>query len=101
MFDLELFGEASGDFPCVNFLLGIPRLLVSPPPPMVMRPVLPLLPSWSGLARPSSGSGVRRGLRASGVDPRRGLSEALSTLPRLEPSPPRLPLLSVGDSTIS
>ena len=63
--------------------------------------MLPLLPLASGLPRPySDGSGVRRGLRDSGVEPRLGLSDPLSTLPRLE-LPLTLPLLSVGASRIS
>ena len=98
--DFELLGEAKGDFPGVNFLTGTPKLLPVPERLFLLTsviPILPLLPPWSGLAR---GSGVRRGLLASGVEPRRGLSEPLSTLPLRDP-PLKLPRLSVGDSIIS
>ena len=61
---------------------------------------LPRRPVESGLARPN-GSGVLRGLRDSGVEPRLGLRDPRSTLPRLELLPPTLPLLSVGASSIS
>lgn len=85
----------------MNFLAGIPRL-----PRLSERlflrsanPMLPRRPFVSGLALPY-GSGVLLGLLDSGVEPRRGLNDPLSTLPRRE-LPLTLPLLSVGASMIS
>lgn len=96
-----MLGEARGDFPGVNFLAGIPRLPRRSERLLLLsaRPMLPLRPFVSGLALPY-GSGVLRGLLDSGVEPRRGLKDPLSTLPRLEP-PLMLPRLSVGASIIS
>lgn len=85
----------------MNFLAGIPRLPRLSERLLLRsaRPMLPRRPFVSGLALPY-GSGVLRGLLDSGVEPRRGLNDPLSTLPRLE-LPLMLPLLSVGASMIS
>ena len=77
------------------YLAGIPRLPRRSAALLLRRS--PLL--GSGLPRPY-GSGVRRGLRDSGVEPRRGEREPRSTLPRLLP-PLILPRRSVGASRIS